>query len=356
MKKSIAIIAFGDTGAEPEALRQAAECFGYFVVKFGIGRPQDFMDILAGRTEIPFDMIILSGHGCDGKIIMPQLCEDIYFPHEPRGDFGGFQISQHLALQNTCIVSLCCDTGSSNMARAFTRKGNTYIAPTDDVEGNSALAYALQLLYHAAQNGFDIQAAHAKAAAMDAEAALFVLHEAQPPKVIHIMGASGAGTSTLGRALEARHGYKWMDTDGYFWAQTDPPYEQSLPREERLRLMRAAMDQHPRCVISGALCGWGDALIPRFDLVVWLQAPTEVRLERLRQREREAFGARVLPGGDMHENHEAFLLWAAGYDTGDESMRSFAQHEKWVRGLDCPVMILDGTKPVEELAALIWRG
>jgi len=169
------------------------------------------------------------------------------------------------------------------------------------------------------------------------------------PQVIHIIGASGSGTSTLARALEARHGYKWMDTDGYFWAPTDPPYQYSLPHAERLELMHAVMQKYPKCVISGSLCGWGDVFIPDFDLVIWLQAPTELRLERLRQRESLEFSARILPGGDMYENHQKFLAWAAAYDTGALDMRSCALHAQWVRGLGCPVRILDSSKPVDEL-------
>jgi shikimate kinase len=30
---------------------------------------------------------------------------------------------------------------------------------------------------------------------------------------IHIVGASGAVTSTLGQALEREYSYKWLDTD-----------------------------------------------------------------------------------------------------------------------------------------------
>ena len=48
---------------------------------------------------------------------------------------------------------------------------------------------------------------------------------------IHIVGASGAGTSTLGQALERKYGYKWMDTDNYFWVPTDPPFNQARPSE-----------------------------------------------------------------------------------------------------------------------------
>jgi len=173
------------------------------------------------------------------------------------------------------------------------------------------------------------------------------------PQVIHIMGASGSGTSTLGRALEARHSYKWLDTDDFFWVSTNPPYTLKRPLDERIAMLTEIMNMHPRCVVSGSLSGWGDVFIPRFELVVWLQAPKDVRLKRLRQRELAEIGERILPGGDMHENHENFLIWAAAYDTSDAILRSFAQHKQWVRGLDCPVMILDGTKLVDELVALV---
>ncbi len=43
--------------------------------------------------------------------------------------------------------------------------------------------------------------------------------------IIHIVGASDAGTSTLGQALDQNYGYKWVDTDDYFWQPTDPPFE-----------------------------------------------------------------------------------------------------------------------------------
>lgn len=42
--------------------------------------------------------------------------------------------------------------------------------------------------------------------------------------VIHIYGASGSGTSTLGRKISEELGYKFMDTDDYFWLPTNPKY------------------------------------------------------------------------------------------------------------------------------------
>ena len=86
--------------------------------------------------------------------------------------------------------------------------------------------------------------------------------------IIHIVGASGAGTTTLGQALEKEHGYTWLDTDGYFWEKTDPPFVRSLPHEERVKRLSTAIAENPKCVISGSLCGWGDVFIPQFD--VWV--------------------------------------------------------------------------------------
>ena len=91
--------------------------------------------------------------------------------------------------------------------------------------------------------------------------------------VIHIFGASGSGTTTLGRALAADMGLVHMDTDDYYWLPTDPKFTTKRPIEERLRLMNADIDAAQRgVVISGSLTGWGDALIPRFTCVIRLTA------------------------------------------------------------------------------------
>lgn len=35
--------------------------------------------------------------------------------------------------------------------------------------------------------------------------------------VIHIFGASGSGTSTIGKYISVKWNYYFMDTDDYFW-------------------------------------------------------------------------------------------------------------------------------------------
>ncbi len=166
---------------------------------------------------------------------------------------------------------------------------------------------------------------------------------------VHIVGASGAGTTTVGVALAGRAGARHLDTDDYFWLPTDPPFETPRPRRERLARLEADLDAGPDWVLSGSLCGWGDTLVARFDLVVFLFVPTSVRLVRLRDREELEFGAEALaPGGRMHANHVAFLEWAAGYDDGDLDTRSLARHTAWLAELPCPVLRLDGQMAVAD--------
>jgi adenylate kinase family enzyme len=44
---------------------------------------------------------------------------------------------------------------------------------------------------------------------------------------IHIMGASGAGVTSLGRALADALAVPHHDTDDYFWQPTIPPYQKN---------------------------------------------------------------------------------------------------------------------------------
>ena len=170
---------------------------------------------------------------------------------------------------------------------------------------------------------------------------------------IHITGASGSGTTTLGRAVAEAIGGRHLDTDDYFWMPTDPPCNEIRPMPERLERLSAAADPAGRWALSGFLCGWGDPLIPRFERVILLSAPTPIRLERLRERERARYGAEALaPGGSHHEQHVGFIEWTQRYDEGGLDVRSRALHDAWLADLDCPVLRLDGTLPGDELLRL----
>ena len=57
----------------------------------------------------------------------------------------------------------------------------------------------------------------------------------------------------------------------------------------------------------------------------------------------------------MYEQSRAFLDWAAQYDDGKPPIRSRALHDLWQQQLSCPVLTLDGTLPVEELAEAVLK-
>ena len=110
-------------------------------------------------------------------------------------------------------------------------------------------------------------------------------------------------------------------------------------------------------MISGTLDGWAEPVTGEAELIVFLDVPTKVRLDRLRRRERARFGDALLPGGAMYENHREFIHWAAHYDDGSLPGRSRPRHEQWLAGLSIPVLRLDGTRPTAELLeAVLDRG
>jgi adenylate kinase family enzyme len=174
------------------------------------------------------------------------------------------------------------------------------------------------------------------------------------PDRIHIVGASGSGTTSLAAALAARHGHRHLDTDDFFWLPSDPPFQTRRPRDARLTLLRAAVAESRGWVLSGSLCGWGDPLIPDFQLVIFVAVPATARMERLRARELKRHGhAALAPGGKLHEAHVAFLEWAARYDHGDLSERSRMLHDAWLAALPCPVVHLEGDRAIDAQLALV---
>ena len=166
--------------------------------------------------------------------------------------------------------------------------------------------------------------------------------------VIHIFGASASGTTTLGQKICDELGYTLMDTDDYFWMPTNPPFSQKRPREERIELMKKDMDEAENVVLSGSIAGWGDALIPYFTLAVRIEMDPALRIDRLVKREKQRYGSRIEPGGDMYEHHLAFVEWAKTYDTGGVDARSKAKHDVWQKLLPCGILYLDGADTIEE--------
>lgn len=165
---------------------------------------------------------------------------------------------------------------------------------------------------------------------------------------IHILGASGSGTSTLARALSEKSDYIHFDTDDYFWKPTNPPFQYKREIKERQDLLRTDLENNEKWILSGSLCGWGDIFIPYFDLVIYLWIPEDLRIARLIEREKKRYGEKIELDGPMYNNHKEFINWASQYDVGDMSIRSKMLHQKWISELPCKVIKLEGILEIEE--------
>ena len=173
---------------------------------------------------------------------------------------------------------------------------------------------------------------------------------------IHITGASGAGVTTLGRALADVLALPHHDTDDYFWKPTEPPFQEKRKIGDRLRLMQEVFVPRAGWLLSGSLDGWGDVLVPCFDLVVFLKTAPDLRVQRLRAREATRFGAdSTAPGGWRFEETRAFLDWASHYEDGTREGRNLTRHEAWLASLPCPVLRMDGSRPVAELVGDVLK-
>lgn len=163
---------------------------------------------------------------------------------------------------------------------------------------------------------------------------------------IHITGASGSGTTTLGLALAERLDVPHLDSDHFFWVPTDPPFQQRRDVQDRVALLgaEAAIDQS--WVLTGSTLKWGEFLEPHFTLIVFLALDPAVRMERLRLRELARFGDRISSDGDMAKTNAEFMSWAAAYDTAGVEQRSRAAHEAWLQKQNAPVLRLDSAAPV----------
>ena len=170
---------------------------------------------------------------------------------------------------------------------------------------------------------------------------------------LYVLGASCSGVSTLGARLSERLDVPLLDVDAFYWMPTDPPFTTKRPPEGRVSLIEMRQAETPGWVLAGSLVGWGDTLVADADLIVFVYTPTPVRMQRLAKREAHRHGARIQPGGDMHEDHLAFRDWAAGYDEPGFAGRSLAEHERWIAAQSLPVIRLDGEQETDILTQMV---
>lgn len=167
---------------------------------------------------------------------------------------------------------------------------------------------------------------------------------------IQITGASGAGKTFLGRALAKELNTKFLDTDDVLWVWKDDiqPYTVATTDEDACAILRETLDLNESTVVSGLFYPWSESLIDKFDLLVIVETSSNIRKERIIQREYELYGDRFKVGGDMYAQFNMFLEWALNYDTSDDRLGSKKETLKWAKKFKCPVIYIDGSKSLRE--------
>lgn len=159
---------------------------------------------------------------------------------------------------------------------------------------------------------------------------------------ILVCGLNGAGKSTLGRALAKELRFHFINDEDLYFPKDDPRYlyASPRPREEVERLLLQEVKTHENFVFASVKVDYGEAVTPFFRYAVLIEVPKELRMKRVRERSFQKFGNRMLPGGDLYETEEAFFAFV-----GSKAENTV---EEWVKTLRCPILRVDGTKPIEE--------
>jgi adenylate kinase family enzyme len=167
-------------------------------------------------------------------------------------------------------------------------------------------------------------------------------------KHINILGATGSGTTTLGKALSNKLAYVHFDNDNYMFESNKKVF--TKPRKPLIRdsMLFNDLKSTPKWVLSGEICGWGDFILRYFDLVIFLWVPVDERMKWIEAREEKLSRKIEDPTHPRYKNYENFMRWASEYDTGGLNMRSLAKHEEWMKKLSCPVLRIKGNKSIEE--------
>lgn len=158
------------------------------------------------------------------------------------------------------------------------------------------------------------------------------------PKGILIFGANGSGKTTLARQLALELNYKSMDVEDYYFEKSDIPYSKPRKKDEVIQLMLSDIERYDTFVLSAVTGDFGEKIISMYRLAVFLSVPLDIRMMRIKNREKEKYGERVLLGGDMYEQNQRFLEFA--------KTRNLVDIDAFSGKLTCSVIRLNGEDDV----------
>lgn len=167
-----------------------------------------------------------------------------------------------------------------------------------------------------------------------------------------ISGGPGAGCTSTAVAVGLELGLPVFDSDSFFHKPTDPPYQEANTPEVRRKLLQEELAKETAWIVSGSVATW--------DLIdftpthgVFLSVPACERLRRLQQRQQDQFASRIEAGGDMSEEHHAFLEWAMGYESRTGVSRNLAADRSFLQSRCRHVLEINEVQPLNVVTAKV---
>ena len=103
-----------------------------------------------------------------------------------------------------------------------------------------------------------------------------------------------------------------------------------------------------RFIFAAVRGDYGDMFLGSRDCAVVIDVPKDIRIRRVFDRSFEKFGDRIFPGGDQYEREKSFF--SAVEARPDDYVTGWLEN-----AVNCPVVRIDGTLPVEEnVERLVW--
>ncbi len=145
----------------------------------------------------------------------------------------------------------------------------------------------------------------------------------------------------MGRALAEKLHFYFIDNEDLFFPKTDPNYIYASPRtrEEAEKLLFQKMKAYENFVFASVKGDYGEEIYPFLQYVILLDVPKDIRMQRIKNRSFQKFGNRMLPGGDLYDQEKRFFEFVQSKEENTV--------EEWVQLLSCPIIRIDGTKPIE---------
>lgn len=167
------------------------------------------------------------------------------------------------------------------------------------------------------------------------------------PNGIVITGLNGCGKSTVCKLLAEKLEYYSMDVEDYYFIKSDIPYSKFRTHEQTAKLMFDDIIKHNNYVLATVNCDWGEEITSTYKFAVVLNAPLDIRMQRIKKREYEKFGDRVLKGGDLYESQQKFHNKVLA--------RSEEHIAKQMKFIACPVLELDAALSINDIVDIIYK-